>query len=229
MIFLGGPAGPGDGDPGNADAILEANVANAFFGSAGIGSSSGVFPPLILGALTSRPQGARSGLILLFERPFRVGDVITVDALTGRVTRIRTRATTILDFDNREIVVPNKNFITGQLLNWTLSDTTTRISIKVGVAYGTDPEKVDRLLLEAAAGNPLVQRDPEPRSWFLAFGASSLDFELRVFVGTLADRLQVTSELHREIVRLFAEHDIEIAFPQMDIHVRDLPESRSPA
>jgi potassium efflux system protein len=168
-----------------------------------------------------------SGLILLFERPFRVGDVITVDTLTGRVTRIRTRATTILDYDNREIVVPNKSFITGQLLNWTLSDTTTRISIKVGVAYGTDPEKVDRLLLEAAAGNPLVQRDPEPRSWFLAFGASSLDFELRVFVGTLADRLQVQSELHREIVRLFAEHDIEIAFPQMDVHVRDLPESRS--
>ncbi len=80
-----------------------------------------------------------SGLILLFERPFRVGDVISVGDLTGRVTRIRTRATTILDFDNREIVVPNKNFITGQLLNWTLSDTTTRISIKVGVAYGTDP------------------------------------------------------------------------------------------
>jgi potassium efflux system protein len=170
-----------------------------------------------------------SGLILLFERPFRVGDVITVADLTGRVTRIHTRATTILDFDNREIVVPNKNFITGQLLNWTLSDTTTRISIKVGVAYGTDPDLVHRLLLQAARGNALVLREPEPVSWFLAFGASSLDFELRVFVGALGDRLQVQSELLREIARIFAEHGIEIAFPQMDLHVRDLPEPGPPA
>lgn len=165
-----------------------------------------------------------SGLILLFERPFRVGDVITVDNLTGRVTRIRTRATTILDFDNREIVVPNKNFITGQLLNWTLSDTSTRVTIKVGVAYGTDPEIVDRLLLEVADAHPKVQREPAPVSWFLAFGASSLDFELRVFVGTLADRLEVQSQLHRAVARAFAENDIEIAFPQMDLHVRDMPE-----
>jgi potassium efflux system protein len=170
-----------------------------------------------------------SGLILLFERPFRVGDVITVDTLTGRVTRIRTRATTILDFDNREIVVPNKSFITGQLLNWTLSDTSTRINLKVGVAYGTDPDQVHRLLLEVAAANPLVQREPEARSWFLAFGASSLDFELRVFVGDLGDRLQVQSELLGEIARVFAEHGIEIAFPQMDLHVRDLPEKGHPA
>jgi len=168
-----------------------------------------------------------SGLILLFERPFRVGDVISVADLTGRVTRIRTRATTILDFDNREIVVPNKSFITGQLLNWTLSDTSTRVTIKVGVAYGTDPDQVSRLLLEAAAAHPLVLRDPEPCSWFLAFGSSSLDFELRVFVGTVADRLQVQSELHRAIARLFAENGIEIAFPQMDLHVRDMPERRA--
>ncbi len=170
-----------------------------------------------------------SGLILLFERPFRVGDVISVGDLTGRVTRIRTRATTILDFDNREIVVPNKSFITGQLLNWTLSDTTTRITIKVGVAYGTAPELVHRLLLEVATAHPLVLRDPEPRSWFLAFGASSLDFDLRVFVGSLTDRLQVQSELHAAIARRFAENGVEIAFPQMDLHVRDWPLSPTPS
>jgi potassium efflux system protein len=171
-----------------------------------------------------------SGLILLVERPFRVGDVISVGDLTGRVTRIRTRATTILDFDNREIVVPNKSFITGQLLNWTLSDTTTRVTIKVGVAYGTAAELVHRLLLEVASAHPLVLGDPEPRSWFLAFGASSLDFELRVFVGNLNDRLQVQSELHAQIARRFAEHAIEIAFPQMDVHVRDLPQgSQTPS
>ena len=166
-----------------------------------------------------------SGLILLFERPFRVGDVISVGDLSGRVTRIRTRATTILDFDNREIVVPNKNFITDQLLNWTLSDTTTRITIKVGVAYGTDPDQVHRLLLQAAAEHPLVLREPEPRSLFMAFGGSSLDFELRFFVGTLNDRLPVQSDLLREITRLFAGEGVEIAFPQLDLHVRNLPKN----
>ena len=171
-----------------------------------------------------------SGLILLFERPFRVGDVISVGELTGRVTRIRTRATTILDYDNREIVVPNKSFITGQLLNWTLSDTTTRITIKLGVAYGTDPDLVHRLLLEAATSNRLVLREPEPRSWFLAFGASALEFELRVFVGNLSDRLQAQNDLHREIARLVAENGVEISFPQViELHARELPESRSPA
>jgi potassium efflux system protein len=164
-----------------------------------------------------------SGLILLFERPFRVGDVITVGELTGRVTRIRTRATTILDFDNKEIVVPNKSFITGQLINWTLSDTTTRVTIKVGVAYGSNPHLVRQLLLQAAQEQPQVLREPEPLSWFLSFGASSLDFELRVYVGTLGDRLQVQTAINSRITELFAEHGVEIAFPQLDLHVRDLP------
>ena len=105
-----------------------------------------------------------SGLILLFERPFRVGDVITVGDLTGRVTRIRTRATTILDFDNKEIVVPNKTFITGQLINWTLTDTTTRVTIKVGVDYGTDPDLVHELLMQAATANSRVLRETDPRA-----------------------------------------------------------------
>jgi len=164
-----------------------------------------------------------SGLILLFERPFRVGDVITIGELSGRVTRIRTRATTIVDFDNKEIVVPNKSFITGQLINWTLSDTTTRITIKVGVAYGTKPGLVRELLLQAARENAMVLVEPEPRSLFLTFGGSSLDFELRVFVATLADRLLVQDGINTRITELFAEHGIEIAFPQLDLHVRDVP------
>lgn len=169
-----------------------------------------------------------SGLILLFERPFRVGDVITVGDLTGRVTRIRTRATTILDFDNRETFVPNKSFITGQLLNWTLTDTTTRVTIKLGVADGAAPDLVLRTLLEAANANPLVLREPAPRSWFMAYGASGFDYELRVFVGNLADRLQVQSELHREIGRLFAERGIELGAPQLDLHVRAWPRANGP-
>jgi potassium efflux system protein len=167
-----------------------------------------------------------SGLILLFERPFRVGDVITVNNLDGTVTRIRTRATTILDFDNKEIVVPNKAFITGQLVNWTLSDETTRITIKVGVDYGTDPALVHKLLLQAANENARVLQDWPPRSWLLEFGASTLDFELRVFVAAMTDRLAVRNEINMRLIELFHEHGIAFAYPQLDVHVRDLPAPR---
>ena len=170
-----------------------------------------------------------SGLILLFERPFRVGDVITVNNLDGTVTRIRTRATTILDFDNKEIVVPNKAFITGQLVNWTLSDETTRVVVKVGVDYGTDPALVHRLLMQAATENPRVLESPAPRSWLLEFGANSLDFELRVFVGGIADRLAVRNEINLRLVELFGQNGVGFAFPQLDIHVRDLPQAAPPA
>lgn len=165
-----------------------------------------------------------SGLILLFERPFRIGDVITVGQSSGRVTRIRTRATTILDFENKEMVIPNKNFITGELTNWTLSDSTTRVTVNVGVAYGTDPAQVHEALMEVARGHPLVLPEPAPCCLFLAFGASSLDFELRVWVATVTDRLPLLSELHTRIARVFAARGIEIAFPQLDVHVRDMPE-----
>lgn len=164
-----------------------------------------------------------SGIILLFERPFRVGDIITVGDLSGRVTRIRTRATTVLDFDNKEIVIPNKTFITGQLINWTLTDTITRVVIRVGVAYNTDTDKVRALLLQAAKEDQRVLAEPEPVCWFLTFGASSLDFELRVYVNTISHRLEVQDFLNNRIKTLFAEHHIEIAFPQLDLHVRDLP------
>ncbi|PSJ17524.1 mechanosensitive ion channel domain-containing protein [Nitrosomonas supralitoralis] len=164
-----------------------------------------------------------SGIILLFERPFRVGDVITVDGFSGRVTRIRTRATTVLDFDNKEVVIPNKTFITGQLINWTLTDATTRVVIQVGVAYGADVKKVRELLLQIAREDERVLAEPESTCWFVAFGASSLDFELRVFVNSISHRLEVQDALNTRITTLFAEHNIEIAFPQLDLHVRDLP------
>ena len=170
-----------------------------------------------------------SGLILLFERPFRVGDVITIGEFTGTVSRIRTRATTLIDFENKEVVVPNKTFITERLINWTLSDTRTRITLKVGVAYGSDVARVHALLQQAAEEHPQVLKDPPPRSWFLTFGASSLDFELRLFVDTLADRLPVTSEVNARIAELLAAAGIEIAFPQMDLHVRDLPPPVEPS
>ena len=164
-----------------------------------------------------------SGIILLFERPFRVGDVITVGDLTGRVTRIRTRATTILDADNKEIFIPNKTFITGQLINWTLTDTITRVVIRIGVAYGADANKVRALLLQVAREDERVLKEPEPSCSFMAFGASSLDFELRVFVNVLSQRIEIQDALNTKIMALFAEHHIEIAYPQLDVHVRNLP------
>ncbi len=168
-----------------------------------------------------------SGLILLFERPFRVGDVITVGEYTGVVNRIHTRATTIVDFDNREIVVPNKTFITGQLTNWTLTDTVTRMTTRIGVDYGTEPALVHRLLLQAAMDVPEVMREPEPRTWFLSIGASSLDFELRVFVASVADRLVVQNALHTRINALLLENGIDIAYPHLNVNLRQLPPASS--
>jgi potassium efflux system protein len=160
-----------------------------------------------------------SGLILLFERPIRIGDLVTLNNVTGTVSKINIRATTLIDPDHKEVVVPNKTFITQQLINWTLSDQITRIQIPVGIAYGSDCDKAESLLLEVARNHPSVLRDPEPVALFLGFGASSLDFELRVYVGQLSDRLNLTHDLNMEINRRFAEEEINIAFPQLDVHL----------
>ncbi len=164
-----------------------------------------------------------SGLILLSERPFRIGDVITIADQTGTVTRISTRATTLMDFDGKELIVPNKTFITDRLINWTLSDTQTRLVLKLGVSYETPPEAVHALLQQVASEHPSVLAEPSPRSWFMAFGASSLDFELRVFVATISDRLPVMNELNGRIATLCSERGIVIAFPQMDVNLRRVP------
>ncbi|SFM26600.1 potassium efflux system protein [Ectothiorhodospira mobilis] len=166
-----------------------------------------------------------SGLIVLLERPVRVGDTVTIGEYSGTVARIRTRATTIIDWDNKEVVVPNKNFITERLINWTLSDTTTRVVIPVGVSYDSDVDKVREKLLEVAAKDPHVMDDPAPSVYFLRFGNSTLDFELRVYVNQLRDRLDTISDLHTAIIKCFRREGIEIAFPQMDLHVRDLAQS----
>ncbi|MBN8740785.1 MAG: hypothetical protein BGP24_14360 [Lysobacterales bacterium 69-70] len=162
-----------------------------------------------------------SGLIVLFERPIRIGDVITIRGIEGTVTRIRTRATTIVDWDNREVVIPNKAFITDQLTNWTLSDTITRVVIKLGVAYANDPEQVRALLLELARAHPKVLKEPGPNCWCVLLGTSSLDFELRVFVGTTPERSVVRNDLHAAILREFRARNIPFSLtPQMDVNLR---------
>ncbi|KJS80887.1 MAG: potassium transporter KefA [Pseudomonas sp. BICA1-14] len=162
-----------------------------------------------------------SGLIILFERPVRIGDVVTIGNLSGTVSRIRIRATTITDFDRKDIIVPNKTFITGQLINWSLSDTVTRVTVKVGVAYGSDLEQVKTLLYKAAQANPRVLKDPEPQVFFLNFGESTLDHELRIHVRDLADRNPATDEINRFIDSEFTKAGINIAFRQVDVFLKN--------
>jgi potassium efflux system protein len=159
------------------------------------------------------------GLIILFERPFRVGDVVTIGDQTGAVTRIQIRATTITDWDRRELIVPNKEFITGKLINWSLSDPITRVVVPVGVAYGSDTLETEKLLLKIARENLMVLSQPEPSAFFLGFGDNSLNFELRAFVRGLDNRLPVIHHLHLAIEREFRKAGINIAFPQRDIHL----------
>ena len=161
-----------------------------------------------------------SGIIILFERPIRIGDVITIENLSGTVSRIRIRATTIIDFDRKEIVIPNKVFVTERLINWTLSDTITRITIKVGFAYGSDLKVCHDLLEKVAQDNSRVLSDPEPLILFMAFGASTLDHELRVYLGDIGDILFATDEINKAIDAASREHDVEIAFNQIDVHLR---------
>jgi potassium efflux system protein len=164
-----------------------------------------------------------SGLIILFEQPVRVGDTVTVGNVTGTVTRIRIRATTLLDWDRKELVIPNKMFITDQLTNWSLSDPVTRVIVPVGIAYGSDTELAHRVMLETATKNPMVLEEPEPAVLFLGFGDSSLNFEVRVFAKDLGDRMPLIHALHMAIDAALRRHGIEIPFPQRDIHVRTLP------
>nr|WP_298148100.1 mechanosensitive channel MscK [uncultured Pseudomonas sp.] len=163
-----------------------------------------------------------SGLIILFERPVRIGDVVTIGNLSGTVSKIQIRATTITDFDRKEIIVPNKTFVTDQLVNWSLNDTITRITLKIGVAYGSDLELVRTLLLQAAHENPRVLNDPAPLVFFLTFGESTLDHELRVHVRELGDRNAATDEINRAVDRMFRDNGIEIAFRQLDVFLKNV-------
>ncbi|HBO39170.1 MAG TPA: mechanosensitive channel MscK, partial [Pasteurellaceae bacterium] len=162
-----------------------------------------------------------SGIIILFERPVRIGDVITIGEFSGTVSKIRIRATTLVDFDGKEVIVPNKAFVTERLVNWALSNSTTRVIIRVGVAYGSDLELVRTLLLQAAYENDKVLKDPIPRAYFLNFGASTLDHELRVYVDQILDRNPTIDFLNRRINQLFAENNIMIAFNQLDVFIKN--------
>ncbi len=160
-----------------------------------------------------------SGIILLFERPIRVGDVVTLDNTTGVVSRIRIRATTIINYDKQELLIPNKEFITGRVVNWTLTDKVNRVVVNVGVAYGTDVSRAMALLLEAAHENPNVLSDPPPVATFESFGDNALGLVLRTYLGAMDNRLPTITALHEAVNRKFNDAGISISFPQRDLHL----------
>lgn len=166
-----------------------------------------------------------SGVILLFERPIRVGDIVTVAGVDGVVTKIRIRATTITNWDKKEFIVPNKEFVTGTLMNWTLTNAMIRMVFPVGVAYGSDIRKTQEILLDIARSQPEVLKDPEPVAVFELFGDSALSFSLRLYVPRPEIRLEMTHRINTLIHDRFVEAGIEIPFPQRDLHLRSIDPS----
>lgn len=159
-----------------------------------------------------------SGLILLFERDINVGDYVSVANTMGQVRAIRMRSTTVVTFDNVTLIVPNSSFIADTVTNWSVGDPKIRISIPVGVAYGSDTELVTKLLMKAAQDHPDVLQHPEPIVYFKEFGDSSLNFELMAWIPNPMIRLRTISNLNYAIDRLFRENNVKIPFPQRDVH-----------
>ncbi|MCX7098220.1 MAG: mechanosensitive ion channel [Methylococcales bacterium] len=169
-----------------------------------------------------------SGIILLFERPIRVGDTVTIGSVTGKVSRIQMRATTLIDWDQKEHVVPNKTFITSQLVNWTLTDTITRVEINVGIAYEADVALAHKVLLDTVLSTPLILTEPAPSVFVVGFGDNAVNFSIRIFVSELANRLPVSHDLLVRLQSALRAHNIEIPYPQRDIHIRSVSQEVMP-
>ena len=165
-----------------------------------------------------------SGLILLVERPVKVGDWVIVGGYEGTVKRISVRATEIETFDRQSVIIPNSELISSAVGNWTHKDRLCRIIIDVGVAYGSDTAKVREVLLACAEANPHVLKQPAPYVLFRNFGDSSLDFQLRCFLTDIDYFLRVPSDLRFTIDEAFRKESIEIPFPQRDLHVKSVGE-----
>ena len=189
------------------DAIL------VVFGALGVGIGFG---------LQNITNNFISGLILLTERPVAIGDVVDIGGELGTVERVGIRATTLRKFDQTQAIVPNGELISSVVTNWTLDDRRTRIDFFVGVAYGSDVRLVERLLRETVTGHEDVLDDPEPRIFFVEFGDSSLNFRVLAYVADIGERFAALSDLHFGIDAAFRQHDVEIPFPQRDLHVRSV-------
>lgn len=162
-----------------------------------------------------------SGIIILFERPVKVGDRVEIDGLAGNIVKISARATTILTNDNIAVIVPNSDFINKQVINWSHNDKKVRISFPVGVSYKEDPERIRKILLSVVGDNPGVMKEPRPYIRFDQFGDSSLNFNVMVWTSDYIDRPSaLKSELYYAVFKAFREHNVEIPFPQRDIHIK---------
>ncbi|MDQ3011792.1 MAG: mechanosensitive ion channel [Acidobacteriota bacterium] len=191
---------------------INLTMLNVLAGAVGIGVGFG---------LQNVASNFISGLIILFERPIKIGDRIEVNDVDGDVIDIGARSTTVVTNDRIAIIVPNSKFITESVVNWNYTDSRVRFHIPVGVAYGSDARQVEKLLREVAAENTDVLKDPAPSVWFRGFGDSSLDFELLAWNSSLLHRKgQFVSNLNFAIYDKFKEHGIEIPFPQRDLHIR---------
>jgi len=199
-----------------ADAGVELNKFTVLTGAIGVGLGFG---------LQNVVNNFVSGLILLFERPIHLGDTLEIGGLVGTVRRIGARSSTILTFQGAEVIVPNSNLISNQMINWTLSSQWRRVDVQVPVAYGTEPERVLKLLVEVAESNPAVLRERPPTAFFLGFGESALNFELRFWSAHQDAWFQLQSEVAIAVVKALQKAGIEIPFPQRDLHVRSLEPS----
>lgn len=162
-----------------------------------------------------------SGIIILFERPIKVGDRIEMDNLAGNIVEISARATLIITNDNIAVIVPNSDFINSRVINWSHNNKNVRLNFPVGVSYKEDPARIRKLLLEVVADNSGVLKSPKPYVLFEAYGDSSLNFILQVWTSEYTDRPKILrSELYYEIFAKFKENNVEIPFPQRDIHLK---------
>jgi small-conductance mechanosensitive channel len=182
------------------------------FGALGIGIGFG---------LQNITNNLISGIIILFERPVKVGDRIEVGNVIGNISNISARATTVITNDNIAIIVPNSEFISSTVINWSLNDRNVRFNFPVGVSYKEDPANIKKLLLEVANANPGVLKTPPPDVLFKDFGDSSLDFNLRVWTSQYSDTpFVLKSQLYYSIFEKFKQHGVEIPFPQRDLHLK---------
>ncbi|SMG16508.1 Mechanosensitive ion channel [Marivirga sericea] len=162
-----------------------------------------------------------SGIIILFERPIKVGDRIEVGDINGDVYSISMRSTTVITNDNISVIVPNSEFINSQVINWSHNDRRVRFKFPLGVSYNEDPERVRKLVLEVANEHPGVLDEPGADLWFEGYGDSSLDFNLTVWTSDFIQRPGVLkSQLYYAVFKKFGEHKIEIPFPQRDLHLK---------
>jgi small-conductance mechanosensitive channel len=199
-----------------ADAGVELNRFTVLTGAIGVGLGFG---------MQNIVNNFVSGLILLFERPIHVGDTVDVGGLVGTVRRIGARSSTVLTFQGAEVIVPNSNLVSNQLINWTLSSPWRRVDVLVGVAYGTDPERVLTLLVEVANSHPGVLRARSPAAFFLGFGESALNFELRFWSAQQEMWFQLKSDVTVAVARALCEAGIKIPFPQRELYVRGIEPS----